>query len=46
MTITFFGIWFFSITDNSEQAKKEKVLFDSQYFQAQTGFNKKRTFNH
>jgi cation/acetate symporter len=46
MTITFFGIWFFSITDNSAQSKKEKALFDSQYFRAQTGFNKERKVNH
>ena len=40
MTITFFGIWFFSITDNSLKAAKEKALFENQYFRAQTGINK------
>ena len=40
MTITFIGIWFFSVTDRSLQASKEKALFENQYFRAQTGKNK------
>ncbi len=33
----FFLIWFFSVTDNSENAKKERILFDHQYIRSQTG---------
>jgi cation/acetate symporter len=37
MTIGFVGIWLFSITDNSEQAKKERALFADQETRSETG---------
>jgi cation/acetate symporter len=35
--LSFAGIWFFSITDNSEQAQKERRDFEAQYIRSQTG---------
>ncbi|ANC93186.1 cation acetate symporter [Azospirillum humicireducens] len=35
--IAFVGIWFFSITDNSAQAQKERKDFEAQYIRSQTG---------
>ena len=37
VTTAFVCIWFFSITDNSEQAKKERELFEIQDVRCQTG---------
>ncbi len=37
MTIGFVGIWLFSITDSSEQAKKERALFADQEVRSETG---------
>lgn len=37
MPVAFIGIWFFSITDNSVRAAKEKAKFDAQFVRAQTG---------
>ena len=37
MTVTFFGIWFFSKNDRTKTALSEKKLFESQYFRSQTG---------
>jgi cation/acetate symporter len=37
MTIAFVGIWFFSKTDSSAQAKKEQAAFDAQYVRSETG---------
>jgi cation/acetate symporter len=37
MTAGFVGIWLFSILDGSEQAKKEKLLYDSQKVRSETG---------
>ncbi|CAO3407930.1 Acetate permease ActP (cation/acetate symporter) [Azospirillum largimobile] len=37
ITIAFIGIWFFSITDNSAQAQKERKDFEAQYIRSQTG---------
>ena len=37
MTIGFVGIWLFSITDNSAQAKKERALFPDQETRSETG---------
>ena len=37
MTIAFIGIWLFSITDNSEQAKKERAAFADQEVRSETG---------
>lgn len=37
IVISFVGIWFFSITDNSQQAQAERKLFEAQYIRSQTG---------
>jgi len=37
ITIAFVGIWFFSITDNSQQAQEERRAFEAQYIRSQTG---------
>ncbi len=37
MTAGFVSIWLFSILDGSEQAKKEKALFDAQKVRSETG---------
>jgi len=37
MTAAFFVIWLVSILDNSEQAKKERVLFNDQLTRSETG---------
>jgi cation/acetate symporter len=37
ITLSFFGIWFFSITDNSQSAKDEQIAFQAQYVRSQTG---------
>jgi cation/acetate symporter len=35
--LSFAGIWFFSITDNSESAQSERRAFEAQYIRSQTG---------
>jgi len=35
--LSFLAIWFFSITDNSENAKNERRAFEAQYIRSQTG---------
>lgn len=35
--VSFVGIWFFSITDNSQEAKAEQEAFEAQYIRSQTG---------
>ncbi|MBI1206101.1 MAG: sodium/solute symporter [Azospirillum sp.] len=37
ITLAFAGIWFFSITDNSEQGARERELFKAQFVRSQTG---------
>ncbi|AIN12825.1 cation/acetate symporter ActP [Yersinia pseudotuberculosis IP 32953] len=37
MIAAFVGTWFFSITDNSETGKQERLLFKSQFVRSQTG---------
>ena len=37
VSIAFFCIWFFSITDRSARAEQERVKFDHQYIRSQTG---------
>ncbi|WP_295417989.1 cation acetate symporter [Sulfurovum sp.] len=37
VTVAFLGIWFFSITDNSENAKNEREAFEAQDIRSQTG---------
>ena len=37
VSVAFIAIWFFSITDKSEDAKKEKEAFEAQLIRSQTG---------
>ena len=37
MPLAFFSIWFFSITDGSDSAKKEREGFDAQLIRSETG---------
>ncbi|MBN2816812.1 MAG: cation acetate symporter [Campylobacterales bacterium] len=37
VTVSFVAIWFFSITDNSQNAKDEQEAFEAQYVRSQTG---------
>ncbi len=37
VTVAFVAIWFFSITDKSEDAKKERELFEAQLIRSETG---------
>jgi cation/acetate symporter len=37
VTVAFVSIWFFSITDNSDDAKKEREAFEAQDIRSQTG---------
>ncbi len=46
MTVTFFGIWFFSITDKSKGSIAEKKLFKGQYFRSQTGIGIEKSSSH
>ena len=46
MSITFLGIWFFSVTDKSKDAYLEQAKFDAQFFRSQTGVGIDKAFNH
>ncbi|WP_395625110.1 cation acetate symporter [Thermomonas sp.] len=46
MSIAFFGIWFFSITDRSKQAVKERGAFKAQQVRAETGLGASRSSAH
>jgi len=46
VTIAFVGIWFFSITDNSERAKKDRAAFDAQDVRCQTGIGAEGAVSH
>ena len=46
VTAAFVGIWFFSITDNSEDAKKERALFEAQDNRSQTGIGAEGASEH
>ncbi len=37
VTVAFVGIWFFSITDKSDDAEKEKEAYEAQFVRSQTG---------
>ncbi len=37
ITLSFLGIWFFSVTDNSQNAKDEREAYKAQYIRSQTG---------
>ncbi|WP_304542878.1 cation acetate symporter [Sulfurimonas microaerophilic] len=44
--VSFVGIWFFSITDNSENAKNEQEMFEAQYIRSQTGIGAEGAVEH
>lgn len=46
MTVAFVGIWLFSVTDKSDQAKAERDKFDAQYFRSQTGIGAEKAAKH
>jgi cation/acetate symporter len=46
VTVAFVSIWFFSITDKSEDAKNEKEAFENQYIRSQTGIGAEGTVSH
>jgi cation/acetate symporter len=43
MSAAFIGIWLFSITDHSDQAKADRAQFDRQFLRAQTGIGAETT---
>jgi len=46
VAIAFAGIWFFSITDKSTQAAKERELFEAQFVRSQTGIGAEGAAEH
>jgi cation/acetate symporter len=46
VTVAFIGIWFFSITDKSERAKKEIESYESQNIRAETGIGADGAVSH
>ena len=46
MSAAFFGIWFFSITDRSAQAAKERGAFKAQQVRAETGLGASKASGH
>ena len=46
MIIAFVGIWFFSITDKSKSAEKERALFFPQFVRSQTGLGASGAVSH
>ena len=46
MIIAFVGIWFFSITDKSKSAEKERALFFPQFVRSQTGLGASGAMDH
>jgi cation/acetate symporter len=46
VTVAFFCIWFFSITDRSIKAREERAKFDHQYIRSQTGIGAQGTREH
>lgn len=46
VTIAFVGIWFFSITDNSQNAKDEHEAFEAQFIRSQTGIGAEGASEH
>lgn len=46
MLVAFIGIWFFSITDNSEEGKQERDRFYAQFVRSQTGVGASRSASH
>jgi len=46
VSAAFIGIWFFSITDSSESAAKEREAFEAQYIRSQTGIGAEGAVEH
>jgi cation/acetate symporter len=46
VTVAFVGIWFFSITDKSANAKVEQAAFDAQFVRSQTGIGAADAVDH
>jgi cation/acetate symporter len=46
VTVSFLGIWFFSITDSSHDAEKEREAFEAQYIRSQTGIGAEGASEH
>jgi cation/acetate symporter len=46
MTIAFVFCWLGSVTDNSEEAARERKQFDDQFVRAQTGWGASKTISH
>ncbi|GKX56783.1 cation/acetate symporter ActP [Leminorella grimontii] len=46
MLIAFVSTWFFSITDTSENAVQERLLFDPQFIRSQTGYGASGSVSH
>ena len=46
MSVTFLGIWFFSIIDKSKDAQLVKSKFNSQFFRSQTGIGIDKAVKH
>jgi cation/acetate symporter len=46
VTAAFIGIWFFSITDNSQRAKDEQKAFEAQSVRAETGIGASGAVDH
>ncbi|ANI29853.1 acetate permease [Yersinia entomophaga] len=46
MIVAFVGTWLFSITDNSETGKKERLLFRAQFVRSQTGLGASQSGGH
>ena len=46
VSVAFVGIWFFSITDNSERAKQDREAFEAQDIRSQTGIGAEGASKH
>jgi cation/acetate symporter len=46
VTVSFVGIWFFSITDKSKNGEEEKEKFNAQYVRSQTGIGAEGAVDH
>ena len=46
VSAAFIGIWFFSITDKSDTAAREREDFEAQYIRAQTGIGAEGAVEH
>ncbi|SQI43828.1 Acetate transporter ActP [Leminorella richardii] len=46
MLIAFVSTWFFSVTDTSENAVQERLLFDPQFIRSQTGYGASGGVSH